>query len=115
MATGAGKTFAAVSSSYRLLKHARVERILFLVDRNNLGKQANTEFTGFVTPDDGRKRRAVRGGTADRGGHARSSKVVISTVQREDALLRGKPLPDVDADDQAYDDYDTDEVIETQL
>lgn len=55
MVTGAGKTFAAVSGSYRLLKHARAERILFLVDRNNLGKQANTEFTGFVTPDDGRK------------------------------------------------------------
>ncbi|MEV7964915.1 DEAD/DEAH box helicase family protein [Sphaerisporangium sp. NPDC088356] len=55
MATGAGKTYTAVTSSYRLLRHAGAYRILFLVDRNNLGKQAYTEFTNYVTPDDGRK------------------------------------------------------------
>lgn len=113
MATGAGKTFAAVSSSYRLLKHARVERILFLVDRNNLAKQANTEFTGFVTPDDGRKLAELYGVERLTGTDMlASSKVVISTVQRVYAMLCGQPLPDVDADDQAYDDYDADEVIE---
>jgi len=35
MATGAGKTFAAVTWSYRLLKHGGFTRVLFLVDRNN--------------------------------------------------------------------------------
>ena len=50
-----GQDFTAVTQSYRLLKHARAERMLFLVDRNNLGKQANTEFDNYVTPDDGRK------------------------------------------------------------
>lgn len=39
MATGAGKTFTACNFSYRLLKYAQAKRILFLVDRNNLGKQ----------------------------------------------------------------------------
>jgi type I restriction enzyme, R subunit len=39
MATGAGKTYAAVTLSYRLLKYAGFKRILFLVDRNNLGDQ----------------------------------------------------------------------------
>ena len=38
MATGSGKTFTAVSACYRLIKHANAKRILFLVDRNNLGR-----------------------------------------------------------------------------
>lgn len=38
MATGAGKTFTAANVCYRLLRHARANRILFLVDRANLGR-----------------------------------------------------------------------------
>src|SRR5206468_3738969 len=37
MATGSGKTFTAVNFVYRLIKHAGAQRILFLVDRGNLG------------------------------------------------------------------------------
>jgi type I restriction enzyme, R subunit len=49
MATGSGKTFTAVTGSYRLIKFGKVKRILFLVDRNNLGKQAHNEFQQYVT------------------------------------------------------------------
>ncbi len=55
MATGSGKTFTAVNFIYRLISQAGAKRVLFLVDRNNLGKQANNEFVQFETPDDGRK------------------------------------------------------------
>jgi len=55
MATGSGKTFTAVNFVYRLIKHAKARRVLFLVDRNNLGRQTFKEFDQFVTPDDGRK------------------------------------------------------------
>ena len=55
MATGSGKTFAAVNVVYRLLKHGGARRILFLVDRSNLGKQAEDEFANFTSPDDARK------------------------------------------------------------
>lgn len=55
MATGAGKTFTAVTESYRLLKHGGFRRILFLVDRNNLGDQTLREFQIYATPDDGRR------------------------------------------------------------
>ena len=55
MATGSGKTFAAVNVVYRLLKHGGARRILFLVDRTNLGKQAEDEFANFTPPDDPRK------------------------------------------------------------
>jgi type I restriction enzyme R subunit len=55
MATGSGKTFTAVSFVYRLIKHAGAKRVLFLVDRNNLGRQTLREFQQYATPDDGRK------------------------------------------------------------
>ncbi|WP_432869304.1 DEAD/DEAH box helicase family protein [Microbispora rosea] len=112
MATGAGKTYAAVTSTYRLLQHAGAYRVLFLVDRNNLGKQALTEFTNYVTPDDGRKfsdlfnvQRLAGADILD------SSKVVISTVQRLYAMLKGEEVPSEDTEDEALDSYDIDEVV----
>ncbi|GAB1820038.1 DEAD/DEAH box helicase family protein [Herbidospora sp. RD11066] len=113
MATGAGKTFTAVTLSYRLLKYAGAARVLFLVDRNNLGEQAHTEFTNYVTADDGRKfselynvQRLSGAGMLD------SSKVVISTVQRLYAMLRGQEPPAPEVEDETYDTYDVDEAIE---
>ena len=55
MATGSGKTFMACNQVYRLIKHAGARRVLFLVDRSNLGRQTLREFQGFTTPDEGRK------------------------------------------------------------
>lgn len=55
MATGSGKTFIAIRSTYRLIKHADGRRMLYLVDRADLGWQALKEFQQYVTPDDGRK------------------------------------------------------------
>jgi type I restriction enzyme, R subunit len=114
MATGAGKTYMAVSQAYRLLKYARARRVLFLVDRNNLGKQAYTEFDNFVTPDDGRRFTELY--NVERLGTAAimdSTKVVISTVQRLYARLRGEPV-DPDIEDQAYDSYDAGGVVEVE-
>jgi type I restriction enzyme R subunit len=55
MATGSGKTYTACTFSYRLIKFAKAKRILFLVDRNNLGKQALNEFQQYVSPYNGMK------------------------------------------------------------
>jgi len=60
MATGAGKTYTAVTASYRLLKHGGFRRVLFLVDRNNLADQTLREFQNYATPDDGRRFTAWR-------------------------------------------------------
>lgn len=54
MATGAGKTFTAITAIYRLLKFARVRRVLFLVDTRNLGEQAEQEFMAYQPADDNR-------------------------------------------------------------
>ncbi|ONK12035.1 DEAD/DEAH box helicase family protein [Streptomyces sp. MP131-18] len=104
MATGAGKTFLAVAQTYRLLKYAGARRVLFLVDRNNLGKQAHDEFRMFMTPDDGRKLADVY--NVDRLGPAGlqdTSSVVMCTIQRMYDALRGKSLSDGDAAEEAED------------
>ncbi len=90
MATGAGKTFTAISAVYRLLKEGRARRVLFLVDRGNLGKQALTEFEAYTTPDDGRKFTELY--TVTRLTHNKIdpvNKVVITTIQRLYSILRG--------------------------
>jgi type I restriction enzyme, R subunit len=91
MATGSGKTFTAINFSYRLLQNAKAKRILFLVDRGNLGKQTFKEFQAFATPDDGRKFTEIynvqhlKSNTIDS-----TNKVVITTIQRLYSILRGK-------------------------
>jgi type I restriction enzyme, R subunit len=83
MATGSGKTRTAVTSIYRLIKFAGARRVLFLVDRANLGEQAEVEFQSFRTPDDNRKFTELYGVqrlTSNTIGA--SAKVVITTIQR---------------------------------
>jgi type I restriction enzyme, R subunit len=40
LATGSGNTIAAIAAIYRLIKYGSARRVLFLVDRSNLAKQA---------------------------------------------------------------------------
>lgn len=104
MATGAGKTFTAVTEVYRLLKHARARRVLFLVDRNNLGRQALGEFRNYVPPDDGRKFGELYNAERLAGDAVQdSSSVVICTIQKMYALLRGETIAADDAADDAED------------
>jgi type I restriction enzyme, R subunit len=93
MATGSGKTFTAVSFSYRLIKHAGARRVLFLVDRANLGRQTLKEFQQYATPDDGRKITELYNVQHLAGGGIDAvSKVCISTIQRLYSMLRGEEL-----------------------
>jgi len=97
MATGAGKTFTAVTQCYRLLKHGGFRRVLFLVDRNNLGDQTLREFQNYATPGDGRRFTELYNVDKLTGaGMVGSSAVVISTIQRLYAALRGQDVPDID-------------------
>lgn len=103
LATGAGKTFTACSFSYRLIKEAGAKRILFLVDRNNLGDQTLKEFQNFHPP-----------GAANRFTdtyivqHLHShrldpdAKIVITTIQRLYSMLRGKELAPEDEEESAF-------------
>ena len=56
LATGAGKTFTACMAVYRLLNYTTtVRRVLFLVDRNDLGRQAYNGFAQFDLTEGRRK------------------------------------------------------------
>lgn len=93
MATGAGKTFTAITAVYRLLKFGGARRILFLVDTRNLGKQAHQEFMAYTPPDDQRKFTELynvqRLASSRLDPHAQ---VCISTIQRMYSLLSGEPI-----------------------
>jgi type I restriction enzyme, R subunit len=105
MATGSGKTFTAVTSAYRLIKHADARRVLFLVDRANLGRQALKEFQYYTPPDSNYKFTElynVQHLTSNRVDWV--SRVVISTIQRLYSMLQGKELdPNLEEGSQ----YDT--------
>jgi len=102
MATGSGKTFAAVSVIYRLIKFAGAKRVLFLVDRNNLGRQTLKEFKQYVTPDDGRKFtelynvQHLQSNTIDP-----VNKVCITTIQRLFSLLKGESAIDSELEEMS--------------
>jgi type I restriction enzyme R subunit len=114
LATGAGKTFTACTFSWRLLKYAGAKRILFLVDRNNLGDQTLKEFQNFQ-PHGAANRftdtyivQHLRGNRIDT-----DAKVVISTIQRMYSLLRGKELDEADEEESAFEKWggSTDEAL----
>ncbi len=89
MATGSGKTYTAVNFVYRLIKLAGARRVLFLVDRGNLGDQTLKEFQQFVTPDDGRKFTELYNVQHLQSAQLdRVSRVCISTTQRLYSMLR---------------------------
>jgi type I restriction enzyme R subunit len=110
MTMGAGKTFTACTASYRLLEHAKVRRILFLVDRRNLGNQTATEYAGFSPPGTGRLFPELYGvqklGAA---GLDNNAAIVISTIQRVYSVLTGNELAEEDEDASAFE-RDDDEV-----
>ena len=93
MATGAGKTFTAITSIYRLLKHSSAKRILFLVDTKNLGEQAEQEFMAYAPNDDNRKFTELYNVQRLKSSYiAKDSHVVICTIQRLYSILKGEEL-----------------------
>lgn len=95
MATGAGKTYTAITSIYRLLKHARGKRILFLVDTKNLGEQAEQEMMSYVPIDDNRKFTELYNVQRLKSSFVpKDSQVCISTIQRLYSILKDTPIDD---------------------
>ncbi|HUW36178.1 MAG TPA: type I restriction-modification enzyme R subunit C-terminal domain-containing protein [Rhodocyclaceae bacterium] len=102
MATGSGKTFTAISFIYRLIKFAGARRILFLVDRGNLGRQTKKEFDQYLSPYNNFKfgeEYIVQHLTSN---HLdKSARVVICTIQRMYSMLKGRELPEEDDEQSA--------------
>jgi type I restriction enzyme R subunit len=102
MATGAGKTHTACAFAYRLIKYAGARRVLFLVDRANLGRQAKSEFDQFTAPGTSRKFTEIYNVQ-----HLASNqldpvaRVTICTIQRLYSMLRGEVELDEDLDEKS--------------
>ncbi len=110
MATGAGKTFTACTFSWRLLKFSGARRILFLVDRNNLGDQTLKEYQNYDPPGSGRKFdktyivQHLHSNRIDP-----DAKVLITTIQRLYAMLRGEELDESAEETSAFETWANDE------
>ena len=95
MATGSGKTFTSISFIYRLIKFAGARRVLFLVDRGNLGDQTLKEFQQYVSPYNNFKFseeyivQRLSSNTLDT-----TARVCICTIQRMYSMLKGRELPE---------------------
>ena len=107
MATGAGKTFTAITAAYRLLKYGKMNRILFLVDTKSLGEQAEREFLAYMPNDDHRSFSSIYGVY-----RLKSSKmpndvqIYISTIQRMYSILKGEEL-DETLEETSLNEYDS--------
>lgn len=108
LATGAGKTYTACTACYRFLAYTPMRRILFLVDRNNLGKQASDEFGKYKLTETGDPFNTIYGvEKLTKPEIPDDANVVISTIQRLFALLSGTPITDSDDDEDNQDDDGT--------
>lgn len=91
MATGAGKTFTAITNTYRLLKFAKAKRVLFLVDTKNLGEQAEREYKNFQPYDSTSKLSELYNiQRIQTSNIPTETKICISTIQRVYSMLRGE-------------------------
>jgi type I restriction enzyme R subunit len=97
MATGSGKTYTAINFIYRLIKFAGARRVLFLVDRGNLGDQTLKEFQQYESPYNNYKfteEYNVQRLTSNKIDDV--ARVCICTIQRMYSMLRGRELAEED-------------------
>ena len=102
LATGSGKTYLACLASYRMLNYTPVKRVLFLVDRNNLARQTESEFSLFDRTENGHALSSLYQINRLRKPDDINGQVVISTIQKLFAVLTGQNISDdnEDAEDE---------------
>lgn len=107
MATGAGKTFTAITASYRLLKYGNMKRILFLVDTKGLGEQAEREFLAYTPNDDSRSFSQIYGVRRLKSSYIPNDvQICISTIQRMYSILKEEELNEA-AEETSFSEYVT--------
>ena len=107
MATGAGKTFTAITAAYRLLKYGKMNRILFLVDTKGLGEQAEREFLAYKPTDDPRPFSQIYGVHRLKSSYIPDGvQICISTIQRMYSILKGEELNE-SAEEISFNEYVT--------
>lgn len=110
LATGSGKTYLACLASYRLLNYTPTDRVLFLVDRNNLAKQTENEFSTFDRTENGMTLSSLYSINRLKKNEDINGDVVISTIQKLFTVLTGNNL--IDSDDDESDDFFKDDTVQ---
>lgn len=100
LATGSGKTYLACLASYRLLNYTQTKRILFLADRNNLAKQALSEFSLFDRTENMQQMGNLYTIKRLRKENDVNADIVISTIQKLFAVLTGQTIHDGNEDEE---------------
>lgn len=98
LATGSGKTYLACLASYRLLNYTSTKRVLFLVDRNNLARQTETEFSLFDRTENQQPMSSLYQINRLKNKDDIGGDIVISTIQKLFAVLTGQTITDDDED-----------------
>lgn len=117
LATGSGKTYLACLASYRLLNYTSTKRILFLVDRNNLARQTESEFSVFDRTENQQKMGNLYTINRLKKETDIKSDIVISTIQKLFAVLTGQTIEEgnEDAEDELVktaEEKDSKEIVE---
>ena len=115
LATGSGKTYLACLAAYRLLNYTQTGRVLFLADRNNLARQAETEFKLFDKTENKKPLNDLY--TINRLTKAEkiNSDIVISTIQKLFGVLTGQQIDDTDEDEEDDKSFVSDEKNEPEV
>lgn len=100
LATGSGKTYLACLASYRLLNYTPTKRILFLVDRNNLARQTEAEFSQFDRTEKQQEMSSLYEISRLRSEDDVKADIVISTIQKLYAVLTGMTLSGESEDEE---------------
>ena len=98
LATGSGKTYLACLASYRLLNYTPTKRVLFLVDRNNLARQTETEFSLFDRTEKQKPMNELYQINRLKKHEDVRGDIIISTIQKLFAVLTGQNITDDDED-----------------
>ena len=106
LATGAGKTYLACLASYRLLNYTPARKILFLVDRNNLARQTESEFSSFDRTEGHQEMSSLYEIKRLKKENDIRADIVISTIQKLFAVLTGSTIP-IDDNEDAEDEKNT--------
>lgn len=98
LATGSGKTYLACLAAYRLLNYTSTKRVLFLVDRNNLARQTESEFKLFDRTEKQQSMSSLYQINRLKKPEDVKGDIVISTIQKLFAVLTGQAISDDDED-----------------
>lgn len=98
LATGSGKTYLACLATYRLLNYTSTKRVLFLVDRNNLARQTETEFSLFDRTEKQQPMSSLYQINRLKKADDISGDIVISTIQKLFAILTGQDISEENED-----------------